>query len=97
MKDVDPDGFVERQPNLRPASLAGLPDAAGKVPPPLSGPFTPSTSPQRHAHVTAPPLTMDPFTDMSVGMAAQLVPPEGFMAGNPSLPTGLRKMSVEGA
>ena len=40
---------------------------------PLPGPSAVSTSPQHHAHVTAPPLTMGQSMDPSVGMAAETV------------------------
>ena len=71
MKDVDPNGFVERRPKSKAVTIGGLPDASGKAPLSLPGPSASSTSLQRRAHVTVPPLTMDQSTDPSVGMAAQ--------------------------
>ena len=72
MKDVDPNGFVERRPRWKPVTIVVLPDA-GQAPLPLSGPSTPSTSPQHSAHVMAPPRMMGLSMDTSVGMAAQTV------------------------
>jgi len=60
---------------MEPASgtIAVLWDAAGQASPSLPDPPAPSGSSQRHAHVTAPPLTMDQSTDMSVRVDAQPV------------------------
>ena len=73
MKDVDPNGFVERRPKWKPGIITGPSDAAGQAPLSLPGPSAPSTSSQHHAHVTAPPLIMDQPTDTSMGTAAQTV------------------------
>ena len=113
MKDVDPNGFVERRPKWKAVTIGGLPDTSCQAPLSLPGPSVSSTSSQRRAHVTVPPLTMDQSTDLPVGMAAQrtsrslpysnahpgvlnaqvvgfeILQPEGFAAGNLSLPTGV--------
>ena len=76
MKDVDPNGFVERRPKWKPASgsIAVLPDAAGQASLPLPGSSAPSTSPQRNAHVTAPPQMMGQFTDTPVPVRVEAQP-----------------------
>ena len=103
MKDVDPNGFVERQPKWKPVTI---PDAAGQAPLPI--PSASSTSSQHHAHVTAPLPVTEQSTDMPHRMEAQqvlqslhysnahpvsnaqplgLFQSEWFAVGNLSLPT----------
>ena len=67
MKDVDPNGFMERRPKWKPGTIAGLPDASGQAPPPLPDPSASYNSSQRQVHV------MDQSIDKPLRMEAQPV------------------------
>jgi len=58
MKDVDPNGFVERRPRWKQVTIAGLLDGGGLH---LQDPSAPPTSSQHSSRVMAHPLTGDHF------------------------------------